>query len=138
VTGLGWLLTLAYLVRSRRQSAPSQSATGPSQTSETRAFKAALAACASSDAVLARKAIIAWSAALAPQAPPLSLAQVAALFDEPALASALETLDQALYSDRASAWDGTALALCLRQVRSRSDRDQGSKESEFQLYPQGA
>jgi len=138
VTGLGWLLTLAYLIRSRRRSAPPRNTTGPSQTSEARAFKAALAACASNDAALARQAVIAWSAALAPQTPPLSLAQVAALFKEPALSSALENLDHALYSDTASAWDGTSLAQCLRQVRSRNGAGKESEEYEFQLYPQGA
>jgi len=69
---------------------------------------------------------------------PLSLAQVAALFDEPALVSALEALDKALYSDTASAWDGTTLAKCLRQVRSRGGANKASGEHEFQLYPQGA
>jgi hypothetical protein len=138
VTALGWLLTLAYLVRSRRRAAPARSATGTVQASESRAFKAALATCASGDAANARQAVIAWSARLAPQRPPLSLAQVAALFDEPELTAALENLDKALYSDTGATWDGTVLAQCLRQVRSRNAADNRSDEQELQLYPQGA
>jgi hypothetical protein len=136
--GLGWLLTLAYLLRSRNRTTPERSATVPAQTSESRAFKVALEACAGGDAAHARQAVIVWASRLAPQAPPLSLAQVAELFDEPALVSALEALDKALYSDTASAWDGTTLAKCLRQVRSRGGANKASGEHEFQLYPQGA
>ena len=138
VTGLGWLLTLAYLLRSRRRAAPPPSTPGPAQTGEARAFRTALAACASGDAARARQAVIAWGAGLAPQAPPVSLAQVAALFDEPALTSALEALDQALYSDTAAGWDGTALTQSLRQARSHKGANERSDEQGLQLYPQGA
>ena len=67
----------------------------------------------------------------------MSLAQVAALFDEPALTSALETLDKALYSDAAAGWDGTALAQSLRQARSHKGGNKRSDGQDLQLYPQG-
>lgn len=138
VTAMGWLLTLVYLIRTRRQPGSAGKLTEPAQSSESKAFKAVLAACASNNAAHARQAVIVWSARLAPHTPPVSLAQVAALFDEPALVSALESLDRALYSDTVSAWDGTALAQCLRQVRSGSGHDKASDEHDFQLYPQSA
>ena len=139
VTGLGWLLTLVYLVLSRRRrTTRTRPTNAPSQ--DRQAFKAALEACNKGDAALARRAVISWAAQLpGGSPPPVSLAQVAAMFPDRELETALETLDKTLYSDASSTWNGAALAQCLRRVRSRrAEGDAAAGEAGLQLYPQGA
>jgi hypothetical protein len=138
VTGLGWLLTLGYLIWSRRRPAL-PAASVPDRPAEKPAFKQLLAACISGTPGQARQAVINWTAALLPEARVVSLAQVVMAFDDdPALSEALRTLDTALYSPAAAGWDGTALADTARRLRRDHGKQGDSEEAALRLYPQGA
>jgi hypothetical protein len=135
VNGAGWLLTLVYLAWSRaRRGRPAQA--GTDDRREPTVFKTLLHACSSGDAPLARKAVIEWTGALSAQTGLASLAQVSAVFDDPAMDAALDGLNAALYGNPDSPWNGTALAEAARRLRPAHRRAAGSPEAPLQLYPQ--
>ncbi len=135
--GTGWLLTLAYLVWSRRKpGAPAP--TPPENPDEKRAFKQLLAACASGSAVHARQATIDWAAALVPQSTAVSLSQVGALFGDAQLSTLLDALTASLYSPTGSHWDGAALADRARHLRSERQKTVAGRQQDLQLYPTAA
>jgi hypothetical protein len=135
VTATGWLLTLVYLVWSRRRrvAAPSQDESKPG---EREAFNALLAACGSNDPRRAREAVLRWSAAVHARAGLTSLAQAAAAHHDPAMSAALESLNAALYGSRTGAWDGGSLAEAARGLRARHRSKVRREEPPLQLYPQ--
>ncbi len=136
VNGVGWLLTLGYLAWTRRRPAPA-TATAPVAPGEKPAFKQLLAACIGGNPGQARQAVIAWAAALFPDAQIVSLSQVARAFDDDrALSEALAALDKALYSPGSRGWDGTGLADIARRLRSDHGRRADGEEPGLQLYPQ--
>lgn len=133
--GVGWLLTLVYLFRSRRkQEKPAgRDAGNPREQQE---FKALLAACAAGDALQARQAVVRWCAALTSQPGLASLAQVAASFSDPAMDTALDALNAALYSSKPADWQGEALAAAARRLRQGARQGAGREPPPLQLYPQ--
>jgi hypothetical protein len=134
VSSVGWILTLVYLMWSRRKPAPTP-ATTTGNPSEKAAFKQLLAACAGGSALHARGAIVDWAAALLPEATVVSLSQVAAAFDDRELTAALATLNTSLYSDGSENWDGAALGESVRRLRSQHHKTAGKDTRELQLYP---
>jgi len=137
VSSLGWLLTLAYLVWSRRKPDIRRQPVADSPT-EKRAFKQLLAACASSSSLHARHAVIEWASILFPQATVLSLSQVTAVFDDQALQAELDRLNTSLYSPGGASWNGAALASVVQQLRKRHHKASGREQQSLQLYPEGA
>ena len=137
ITAAGWLLTLGYLVWSRRGTRPLPRPAAPKgdNQSEQKAFKELVAACASGNSRQARQAVIHWAAALKSVPEIASLAQVSAAFDDPALNSALEALNAALYSGAASSWQGAALADAAKRLRQMHRRTPASDKPALQLYP---
>lgn len=134
--GVGWLLTLAYLVWSRRS--PKKTNTpSPGNSAEKPAFKQLLASCADGNALRARQAMVNWAAALLPGTDIVSLEQVANAFNDPLLRAELELLDTTLYSPDKAAWDGAALADIARRLRSEHARPIDTQAAELNLYPQG-
>jgi len=136
VNGVGWLLTLAYLVWSRRKS-PRLTAAATEQLGERAAFKTLLSCCAGGDAPGARRAVIEWAGALLSRPGLASSSQVATVLADPSLTAALAALDTALYRDGPSRWDGAALAQAAKQLRKRH-RKTPAAEPELRLYPRGA
>jgi len=134
VTGTGWLLTVMYLVWSRRkrEAPPPAAADKPG---EKQAFRELLAACSAGDPRRARQAAVRWSAALYSQPGLTSLAQAAAAHDDTAMSAALESLNTALYSGRTSSWDGSALAEAARRLRPGHSGKVHRDEPNLQLYP---
>ena len=133
--GAGWLLTLIYLAWSRSvRRTPATAAQG--DVREPPAFKALLQACASGDALQARRAVLEWAAVASAQPGLASLTQVAAAFTDPAMDAALDELNAALYRNPPSAWDGAALAAAARHLRSGKHGAGKSREAPLQLYPQ--
>ncbi len=134
VSSVGWILTLAYLLWSRRkpESTPPAIAGNPSEKT---AFKQLLAACASGSALHARGAVIDWAAALLPQVTVVSLSQVATAFADPELTAALDKLNTSLYSDGSGNWDGAALSESVRRLRKQHHKTAGQGTRELQLYP---
>ena len=134
VSSAGWILTLAYLIWSRRKPATTP-ATTTGNPSEKAAFKQLLAACAGGSALHARGAIIDWAAALLPQATVVSLSQVAAAFSDRELTAALDALNTSLYRDGSADWDGAALSEPVRRLRKQHHTTAGQDAQELQLYP---
>jgi BatD DUF11 like domain len=136
ISAVGWLLTLAYLVWSRRKSGTPRPPTAEN-SSEKQAYKQLLQACADGNAMQARRELIAWTAALFPTRSVISLSQVAALLADTRLNSELDKLNAALYSETEKHWEGTGLAECVKQLRSRKSKS-AVPEPALELYPQAA
>jgi hypothetical protein len=134
VSSVGWILTLAYLLWSRRKPASTPPAIAGNPSEKT-AFKQLLAACASGSALHARGAVIDWAAALLPQVTVVSLSQVAATFADQELTAALDKLNTSLYRDGSGNWDGAALGESVRRLRSQHHKNAGQDTRELQLYP---
>jgi len=136
VNGAGWLFTLIYLLRSRR----GQKKTARPDTEnpgEKAAFKDLLAACKKGDPQLARQALVPWSAALTSQPGLTSLAQAASALRDPALNTALASLNSALYgATTPTSWDGAELAEAAGQLRSRRRGGSKPESQQLHLYPQ--
>jgi hypothetical protein len=135
VTGTGWLLTLVYLVWTRRGRS-AQPSGEEHRPGEQRAFRELLAACSGNDPRRARQALVRWSAALHSRPGLTSLAQAATAHADPAMSAALEALNIALYSGRASAWDGDSLAQAARRLRASHRAEDRREPPSLQLYPQ--
>ncbi|HDY83177.1 MAG: hypothetical protein DRQ65_04055 [Gammaproteobacteria bacterium] len=133
VSSMGWILTLAYLLWSRRKLKPIQAARLGNPAEKT-TFKQLLAACTSGSALRARGAVIDWAAALLPEATVVSLSQVAAAFADRELTSALAALDTSLYGSTSSNWDGTALGEAARRLRRQHHNTAGQNAQTLQLY----
>lgn len=135
ISTLGWLLTLGYLVWSRRKP-DSDRQPAADNPSEKRAFKRLLAACASSSALHARHAIIEWASIMFPQTSVVSLSQVTTVFDDQPLQAELDRLNTSLYSPGGDSWDGSALADVVRGLRKKH-KATARQEHSLQLYPEG-
>lgn len=135
VNGIGWLATLGYLLWARRRR-PARATNTVDNSNESAALKTLLSACNSGDPAQARRAVLDWARAQTGQVGLASLAQVRAAFDDPALDTALDALDSALYRDEHNNWHGAALAEACRGVRSRSKKTRSAGEPALQLYPQ--
>jgi hypothetical protein len=134
VTGAGWLLTLVYLIWSRRRSGP-ETATAPENTREAPAYRTLMAACAAGNATEARQALIAWTAALASRPQLSSLSQVCSTFDDPAMTAAVNALNAALYGSSGGDWQGADLAEVSKALRARYRDASSAKQQPLQLYP---
>jgi hypothetical protein len=134
VSTVGWLVTLLYLWR-LRHSRPAEKNAVVDDTSEKRAFKQVLLACAAGNAVAARSAIIKWAAAFDPATAAVSLRQVAAQFGDETFTRQLESLDAGLYSPEAVKWTGDAIADSIRRLRREYKKDTAEEAGQLKLYP---
>ena len=135
VSTTGWLLTLAYLWRTRQQ-VSAESPESPAALTEQRAYKLLLNACTGNDAHAARAALIAWTAALPGQQGLVTLEQVISQFNDAQLASELQVLDCSLYSPARDDWSGTGLAECVQRLRGEQRQGSNKHNAPLQLYPQ--
>lgn len=116
---LAWLLTLwrwrlDRLRSSAREPGPQQ----PLSPNAQQALGAVRQACANHDARAARDALLVWSAALWPQAPPANLTQLGKRGGD-ALAVAIEDLQRTLYAGQPAHWEGTRLWEQVKRVDAR-------------------
>ena len=133
-TAAGWLLTLVYLLGSRRNKKPPPMphAENPS---EKHAFKQLLAACASDSPAQSRQAVIAWAASVFPDQAIHSTDQVAAAFADDGLAAQLTQMNAALYSTGTTTWHGATLADIAKVLRKQLAHPANTAHSELSLYP---
>lgn len=137
ISALGWLLTLAYLVWTRRKTRHPRQPVAADNSSEKQAYKQLLQACADGSATQARLCLIAWAAAVFPHASVVSLSQAATLLADPALNTELDALNATLYSEANTQWEGTGLAGCIKRLRGLQ-RAATDTEPTLELYPQAA
>jgi len=132
--GLGWLVTLLYLLISRkRPSAPQAEQT--ENLSEKKAFKNLLAACSAENAVFARKGIIEWVDTLSPKQSICSLEEVAGYFHDVQLSSNLDSLNNKLYSEAGVSWDSAELATVAQRLRKHQQTVASQSGDTLALYP---
>ena len=136
ISTLGWILTLLYLWRVRRSTAPNKPHAADT-SAEKQVFKQLLAVCADNNAARTRGAIIDWIAAFKPKASPVSLDEVAKLLGDEEFTQEIDTLDTCLYSSDQDHWDGTNLADCLRRLRRASGHGDNETTEPIKLYPNG-
>ena len=136
ISTLGWVLTLLYLWRVRRSTAPNKPH-APDTSAEKQVFKQLLAVCADNNAARTRGAIIDWIAAFKPKASPVSLDEVAKLLGDEEFTREIDRLDTCLYSSDQDHWDGTSLADCLRRLRRASGHGGDETAEPIKLYPKG-
>ena len=136
ISTLGWILTLLYLWRVRRSTAPNKPH-APDTSAEKQVFKQLLAVCADNNAARTRGAIIDWIAAFKPKASPVSLDEIAKLLGDEEFSREIDTLDTCLYSSDQDHWDGTSLADCLRRLRRASGHGDDETTEPIKLYPNG-
>lgn len=135
ISALGWLLTFIYRRRNRVPS-PQSISEAAATVPEKKAFKQLLFACSEGNAASARAAVIAWSAAFTPGVAAVSLDQVAQRWGDEELGQLLGKIDEALYRPGENAWNGEALAACLRRLRRMGAHHGGSSDEQpLQLYP---
>jgi len=138
VAGLGWLLTLIWILWSRRQPNTGGDDQETENLSESRAFKQLQAACTSSSPTHARRAVIDWACALLPQRQLVSLEQVAAAFEDESLGIELNTLNAALYGEGKIPWEGSALLERCKTLREQQRERLRAKDEQLSLYPKAA
>jgi hypothetical protein len=138
VSAAGWLATLAWLLWTRRRLTGRDAGPGLDNPSEGRAFKQLQAACTSGAAVHARQAMIDWAAALYPQRQPVSLEQVAELFDDEVLNGEIANLNAALYGRGGTNWQGSSLLERAKALRSEHRQRLKNTEEPLSLYPRAA
>ena len=136
ISTLGWILTLLYLWRVRRSTAPNKPH-APDTSAEKQVFKQLLAVCADNNAARTRGAIIDWIAAFKPKASPVSLDEIAKLLGDEEFSREIDTLDTCLYSSDQDHWDGTSLADCLHRLRRASGHGGDETAEPIKLYPNG-
>jgi hypothetical protein len=142
VLGLGWLVTLILLMRSRshRVSLKSSVQTPIDEHKDKalrRAYRLVEQAFLAKDPRDARAALLGWADARWPDDPPVGLAALASRLGDPSIVEVLTHLDQAIYADIAGTWDGPAI---WRQIEPHlSGVDKGSppdrKTDLPELYP---
>ena len=115
---LAWLVTLAALWQLRHGGKPETTGSAAAgdngeAVAHAAAKAAVLAACAASDPVAARSALLKWAAQQWPATPPLSLGALGHRLDVPCM-TALRDLDAALYGRLKDDWNGAALGAAFR------------------------
>lgn len=134
---LGWLLTLYYVWRLRRN-VPVQSSTSQDKPESARKIlKQLQAACASADKIGARRAVLDWAGLLEPSQAPVSLAQVSAIFQDEELTRELDQLDRILYSPGLDDWQGQGLSDCVQRLHSARRSGKDHQDQPLALYPTG-
>lgn len=137
ICALGWLFTLLLWWRAREPRSADMAPAGTQYDgSENRAFKQLMAACASSQAGAARRALQAWAACLFPDAPGPQLQTLRQRAGNDELDRAIDDLEQALFAPGTSAWEGAALASCVTRLRASLRQAATAPASdELALYP---
>ena len=117
----GWLLTsLAWGYSAWRRQQPSRrSGTAPRQAASPTLSEIG-AACSRNDPLATQRALLAWAQRRWPDSPPRSLAHLARLLDDEAVASAIADLEQTLYAADTPIWEGGAL---WQRLQKRSQRE---------------
>ncbi|MEZ5569247.1 MAG: BatD family protein [Halioglobus sp.] len=135
VSSLGWLATLAYLLFMRRRPARNRPDGAAGKPSAHVALQEVLDACANGDAARARRALLTWGQEFSQRPTLSSLQALASVIGDPALEKELRALDTHLYGNRATPWQGGALAACLQQLAKNATAGAQAAPAALDLYP---
>jgi hypothetical protein len=145
VLGLGWLITLGWLIRERHRlrgapAAQPRGAVAERRGESQRAAAAALRrACADSDPRAARAALLAWGRSRWNGAGPKGLGELAERLGDGTAREALADLDRAVYAQGGLAWDGPAAWQRLKPlIDAQAQGREGRATPPLpELYPRG-
>ncbi len=135
ITGSGWLLTLGWIVWSRRRSGTAELKPVVENPSEAAAFKRLIAACIGAHPANARQGLVDWCAAAYPERAVYSLDQVQQVLADPGLDALIGELNQHLYGEAGTTWDGLAMAETIKALRQQRRRPGRGPEPALALYP---
>jgi hypothetical protein len=125
--GLGWLLTLGWLVLSRRARADRAHTPAPVPRRQWVSARSALAvaakACAGDDPRAARAALLDWGRARWPDRPPGTLGELADRLGAPEAGPLLGGIDRALYAPAGAVWNGAQVWQGLAPILSAAGRE---------------
>ncbi|MEP0203043.1 MAG: BatD family protein [Halioglobus sp.] len=132
----GWLLTLAYVLYSRRSPKPAKPTDTRFTAGEKSAYKRLIAACSSNGAAHVRPALIAWAQAFLEGRAVTSLEEAKCHFADDEFDRELQALDVALYGEMDDNWSGQSLAGVVNRLRKqRGASDSGPDSETLELYP---
>ena len=134
--GTGWLLTALLWWRSRRHSRTRESQhPHPESASERQAWRQLQAACTSHSPAAARRALLAWCRAHLDNAADQDLYTLAERLGDSELRTAIDSLEQALYSPiGGESWRGDTLLAAVGRLREHSP-SAGKEAASLSLYP---
>lgn len=114
---VGWVATAIWAVRRGPRAAPASSSVPRVDTPDSaqRALALVTAACVADDAAATHRALLAWSAAIWPDQPALTLEALAQRVD-PAVATLLLALDRACHGPAGTRWQGAPLAEAMKTL----------------------
>ena len=116
---LAWLLTLwQWWLDRRRSAAPDLAPLRNPAPGAKQALAALKRACTDHDARAARDALLAWSAAAWPQAPPANLTQLGTRCGD-GLSVAVDDLQRTLYAEQPGRWNGAQLWEQAKRIELR-------------------
>lgn len=136
VLAVGWLLTLAFWLGSRRRSALDSKPTRR-PLSNARTMRAITDACRRGDGPAASRALLAWGGGRWPDRPPRSLGSLGARC-RGRLAIAIKVLEQHLYGRGSGQWDGSDLMAALNELPEAEPHGEGGIGALLPLSPPGA
>lgn len=135
VCAAGWLLTLAYLLLSRRRKPGDPSVQHKDGSNEKSAYKNLMAACRTGSASHVRPALIAWARAFLDEDSLTTLKGVRSRFADDELNHELHALDSTLYGEPGNEWDGQVLAEAVNRLRKHSRKHSNVTSETLDLYP---
>lgn len=141
---LGWILTALWarhrlFIKDRHNNHIEDNPGNASKnTNEKIAYKNLLAACATHQAGIAREALLKWGHSLYPDSQNLSLeAFIIHTDNDAAFKQAIDELNRALYTDNTATWQGSALAVCAKNLHdSLHKKNPAAQKQALSLYPQ--
>jgi hypothetical protein len=135
ISAIGWLLTLAYLVLSRRSTRPNEPAQPGHSVDEKLAYKKLMAACSTNSATHIRPTLIAWARAFLDGQAIATLEQARDHFADDEFDHELRALDAALYGELDEQWSGQTLANAVNRLRKRGENHRSGDSETLALYP---
>jgi len=125
--GLGWLLTLLYMVFKAVKAKASKQGETPQVVPAKALIKQLKAACSANQAQQAKQILLQWMRLQYRQE---NFDHISELF-EPELVDQINTLNHCLYGNNAASWDGSRLAQLVISQMTRTgnvDKDNGGLE----------
>lgn len=135
ISVVGWLLTLAYLLLSRRNTKQTEQLQPGHSVDEKLAYKKLIAACNTNSAAHVRPALIAWARTFLEGQSITTLEEARNQLADDEFDRELRALDAALYCESGSQWSGQTLTDVVNRLRKHHANHHSSASDTLDLYP---
>jgi len=135
VSVAGWLITLAYLLLSRRTTKQNELEQPDDSVEEKLAYKKLIAACSTNGAAHVRPALVVWARAFLNSHCSITLEEARRQFADEEFDQELYVLDTALYAGSNDSWTGQSLANVINRLRKRGVKHRNDANETLKLYP---